>query len=146
MSNTKKVVIDPGHGKGERKRYNDGTCETDVVWNAAVLLRELLRNYGHTIVLTKDSRDTSLPVSQRRTISVREDADTFVSLYCNAASNNNNKPGIFGMFYGTNKRENNAPDSEIHAPNGRKLARSNLCISLEVRRCHDPRNRAANCS
>ena len=116
------IVIDPGHGKGLRPKYDDGTCETDVAWNTAERLRDLLAA-EHRVFLTKDSRDASPSPSERGRIAVRHEADIFVSLHCNATEPHPNRRGVFGIFYGKAPIENRAPDAEIHAPNGRRLAR-----------------------
>ena len=125
----KTIVIDPGHGKGERPTYPDGACETDIAWNVAKKLETLLKGQNHEVHLTKNSRDDLIGPSKRGLIAVQKRADIFVSIHCNAATNNPDRRGVFGIFYGKNPSENRAADNEICAPNGRRLAR---LISQEI--------------
>ncbi len=123
-NNSLKIVLDPGHGKWSRPTYEDGTCETDVVWQTAQILAHLLTDQGHRVTLTKQTRDACPSCLDRARLSVKARADLFVSLHCNAATARPDRSGVFGIFYGGDTREERAPDSEIRAPNGRRLART----------------------
>lgn len=118
-----KIVIDPGHGKWSRRRWPDGSCETDIVFQTAINLALLLRWEGHTPLLTKTTRDACPSPRERALFSVRQNPDIFISLHCNASGNKDVR-GVCGLFYGRNVKEQIAPDDQILAPNGRALSRA----------------------
>ena len=82
------VVIDPGHGgKDPGATGRRGTREKDVNLAAGLELAKVLRERGDfDVVLTRDE-DVFIPLSERSDLANSKEADMFVSLHCNAASN-----------------------------------------------------------
>ncbi|MBI3287986.1 MAG: N-acetylmuramoyl-L-alanine amidase [Elusimicrobia bacterium] len=82
------IVVDPGHGgKDPGATGGRGTREKDVNLAAALELTRVLRERGDfEVVLTRED-DTFIPLSDRSELANSKEADLFVSLHCNAASN-----------------------------------------------------------
>ena len=87
VTQTKTIVIDPGHGGMDpgaisRKKTN----EKDVVFAFAVALREALRNNpNYKIVLTREG-DKFLSLEQRVRIAHENKADLFIALHADTVS------------------------------------------------------------
>jgi N-acetylmuramoyl-L-alanine amidase len=86
------VVIDAGHGgKDPGATGRRGTKEKDVNLAAALELASVLRERGDfDVLLTRDS-DEFVPLSARSELANEKEADLFVSLHCNAASDRREK-------------------------------------------------------
>ncbi|MDX6768910.1 MAG: N-acetylmuramoyl-L-alanine amidase [Elusimicrobiota bacterium] len=82
------VVIDPGHGGKDPGAIGPrGTYEKDHNLAAALELARVLRERGDfDVVLTRET-DEFVPLSDRSDLANSKEADLFVSLHCNAASN-----------------------------------------------------------
>ncbi|MBI5246440.1 MAG: N-acetylmuramoyl-L-alanine amidase [Elusimicrobia bacterium] len=82
------IVIDPGHGgKDPGATGGHGTREKDVNLAAAHELANVLKERGDfDVVMTRDE-DVFIPLSERSELANEKNADLFVSLHCNAASN-----------------------------------------------------------
>lgn len=82
------IVIDPGHGgeqEGAQFEY-DGVMidEKDLDLSIAINLRNELLGYEHVrVVMTRES-DITLGLKERADIAMREGADYFISVHCNA--------------------------------------------------------------
>ncbi len=82
------IVIDPGHGgKDPGATGGRGTREKDVNLAAGLELARVLRERGDFDVILTREDDVFIPLSERSEIANSKDADLFVSLHCNAASN-----------------------------------------------------------
>lgn len=82
------VVIDPGHG-GNDVGAQDLVRESDTNWQTAYVLSLLLETEGegrYNVVMTKEYEETMTP-RQRATVAQEADADLFLSVHCNSASN-----------------------------------------------------------
>jgi N-acetylmuramoyl-L-alanine amidase len=104
QSNTMKriVIIDPGHGMGNRiaNAFDPGAAsggirEADVVMDWANLLRELLLERGHRVVRTRVDHQDPAPISQRAAIARKYGGDIMLSLHCNAANGQANGTETF---------------------------------------------------
>lgn len=90
MDHQKVIVIDPGHGMGNRKSgvYDSGTesagvQEATVAMDYANALRQILIAAGAKVVRTrKDAKDPA-PVSKRAAIAKQYHGDIMISLHCN---------------------------------------------------------------
>ncbi|MBQ7529803.1 N-acetylmuramoyl-L-alanine amidase [bacterium] len=92
--NGKCIVIDPGHGGGDRgcRSRHWGTCEKEITLDVALRLAEILKNDGWEVVLTRETdRDVSwlgspdkVELQSRCDVANDIEADYFVSLHCNA--------------------------------------------------------------
>jgi N-acetylmuramoyl-L-alanine amidase len=82
------IVIDPGHGgKDPGATGGRGTREKDVNLAAALELVRVLKERGDFDVLLTRDEDVFIPLSERSDLANSKNADLFVSLHCNAASN-----------------------------------------------------------
>lgn len=82
------IVVDAGHGgKDPGATGTRGTKEKDITLAAALELARVLRARGDfKVVLTRED-DTFIPLSDRSKTANDIDADLFVSLHCNSATN-----------------------------------------------------------
>lgn len=82
------IVIDAGHGgKDPGATGTRGTREKDVNLAAALELANVLKERGDFDVVMTREEDVFIPLSERSETANSKDADLFVSLHCNAASN-----------------------------------------------------------
>lgn len=87
-----KVCIDPGHGGSQPGAVGYyGTKEKDITLQVALQLRDVLKNAGVEVVMTRDSDKDVRTAKQPNELQARCDvannskADVFVSVHCNAA-------------------------------------------------------------
>ncbi len=82
-----KVCFDPGHGGSDPGAVGpSGLREKDVTLGVALRVAEHLRRHGAQVKLTReDDRDVSL--EERCRISNEFNADVFLSIHCNSATN-----------------------------------------------------------
>ena len=82
------VVVDAGHGgKDPGATGTRGTKEKDITLAAALELAKVLRERGDFDVVLTRSDDTFVPLSERSKTANDLNADLFVSLHCNSATN-----------------------------------------------------------
>jgi N-acetylmuramoyl-L-alanine amidase len=83
-----RIVIDPGHGGHDPGAVNKafGLEEKTLTLKTAKQLAETLRILGWDVVLTRE-KDVFLALSERPQIANQVNADIFVSIHYNAASN-----------------------------------------------------------
>ncbi|HPD98033.1 MAG TPA: N-acetylmuramoyl-L-alanine amidase [Synergistales bacterium] len=87
------VVIDAGHGGKDPGAVANGIREKDINLKVALLMANILKKQGLRVVLTR-STDVYLKLADRTNIAVRENADVFVSLHCNALPKGRNAEGV----------------------------------------------------
>ena len=87
-----KVCIDPGHGGSQPGAVGYfGTKEKDITLQVALQLRDVLKNAGVEVVMTRDSDKDVRTAKQPNELQARCDvannskADVFVSTHCNAS-------------------------------------------------------------
>ncbi|MEO0510957.1 MAG: N-acetylmuramoyl-L-alanine amidase [Verrucomicrobiota bacterium] len=82
------IVIDVGHGGKDSGARNDfyGLREKSLALDIAKRLRALLTQAGYRVILTRDS-DVYIPLERRPQIANRANADLFLSIHFNAATN-----------------------------------------------------------
>ncbi|MDE2142320.1 MAG: N-acetylmuramoyl-L-alanine amidase [Elusimicrobia bacterium] len=86
------IVVDAGHGgKDPGATGTRGTKEKDITLAAALELAKVLRERGDFDVVLTRTDDTFVPLSDRSKKANDLNADLFVSLHCNAASNHREK-------------------------------------------------------
>jgi N-acetylmuramoyl-L-alanine amidase len=82
------IVLDPGHGGKDPGAVGPrGTYEKDHNLAAALELARVLRERGDFDVLLTRETDEFIPLSDRSELANAKEADLFISLHCNAASN-----------------------------------------------------------
>lgn len=81
------IVIDPGHGGRDPGAINTelGVNEKTTTLDLAKRLRDLLREFGYKVTLTRED-DRALSLSERPQVANRYDADLFISLHFNAVT------------------------------------------------------------
>lgn len=89
----KTIVLDAGHGGKDPGAVANGIKEKDINLKVAILMAQILKNKGFKVVLTR-STDVYLKLSDRTNIAVREDADVFISLHCNALPKGRSAEGV----------------------------------------------------
>jgi len=88
----KVVVIDAGHGGHDPGAHGADGLEKDINLAAALALRAKLESTGrYKVVLTRDA-DVYVPLEDRVRVAQRADADLFISLHSDSAS----EPGLRG--------------------------------------------------
>lgn len=92
-SKVKTVVLDAGHGGKDPGAVANGIREKDINLKVAILISDILRKKGMKVVLTRGN-DVYLKLSDRAGIAVRENADAFVSLHCNALPKGRSAEGV----------------------------------------------------
>lgn len=89
----KKLAIDPGHGRGNRRTgsYDPGASghgheEASIVLQWALLGRQILPRYGIEVWMTRDDAQDHTPLATRDDRANAVGADAFLSLHCNASA------------------------------------------------------------
>lgn len=87
------IILDPGHGMGNRTRgkYDPGATsggvqEASIVMSWANCLRKHLMALGHKVVRTRVNATDPCPVSRRDDIAVAYGGKLMLSFHCNAAT------------------------------------------------------------
>jgi len=88
-----KIIIDPGHGMGNRKsgRYDcgaesNGFTEAEIVMDWANELRDILRARGIQVIRTRVDAKDPCSISARAKIAKENNGTIMISLHCNAAN------------------------------------------------------------
>ncbi|HEV8629281.1 MAG TPA: N-acetylmuramoyl-L-alanine amidase [Thermoanaerobaculia bacterium] len=80
----RRIVLDPGHGgRDVGTETADGLYEKDIVLDIALRLRDLLRQQGVEVLLTRD-RDQRVVLRDRARFANDSKADLFVSIHLNS--------------------------------------------------------------
>ncbi len=77
------IVVDAGHGGKDPGAVSGGKQEKDATLAVAKKLGSILASMGFTVYLTRDD-DRFITLKQRTQIADKKDAKIFVSLHCNA--------------------------------------------------------------
>ncbi|HMT73472.1 MAG TPA: N-acetylmuramoyl-L-alanine amidase [Chitinophagaceae bacterium] len=99
------VVIDAGHGGDDAgAKAHDGSTEKELTLAIAQKVKELNISNNVEIVLSREE-DNTLTLKERLTFLEQKNADLFLSIHINSASNSNNKLGGFNAYVsGKNKK------------------------------------------
>lgn len=96
------VILDPGHGLGNRKAgvfdpgaVSNGVREADIVMDWANEIRAFLRCAGYKVIRTRINNDDPAPVGERAGIAKEYDGGVLLSLHCNAANGSANGTETF---------------------------------------------------
>lgn len=107
------IIIDPGHGMGNRKsgRYDcgaesNGVTEAEIVMAWANELRDILRSRKIAVVRTRVDAKDPCPISERARIAKRYNGTIMISLHCNAA--NGKASGTETFYRGDSHKEHAA--------------------------------------
>lgn len=80
------IVIDPGHGGHDPGAVGSKTTEKEITLDIATRLSVLFQQAGYSTILTRDA-DVYVSLSDRTDISLKSDADIFVSIHVNGSTN-----------------------------------------------------------
>src|SRR6201993_236162 len=84
----KTIVIDPGHGGKDPGCNGNISNEKDIALAIALKLGDLLeKNLKDVKVIYTRKTDIFVELEERAQIANRNEADLFISIHCNAASN-----------------------------------------------------------
>ncbi len=103
----KTVVIDAGHGGHDPGAINGDVQEKDITLSVAKLLGEKIKaNYPNVKVIYTRSNDKFVKLHERANIANKNNADLFISIHVNSASNKAAK-GHETFVMGPSMNENN---------------------------------------
>jgi len=90
------IAIDPGHPSevSAGTAVQNGTTEVHIAWEVALKLRDLLRERGYDVVMTKSSEMQLVRNVDRAEIGKRAHAALMVRLHCDASSDSG-----FAIYY-----------------------------------------------
>lgn len=107
----KTICIDPGHGGEEAGAVGlHGLTEKEVNLTVALKVRDLLKEAGATVIMTRDD-DSSLSIPERRNIHIEQEADLFVSFHHNANSQIDRSINRTEVFYHWHDRDGPSEDA-----------------------------------
>lgn len=100
------VVIDPGHGGKDCGAMGvNKTCEKSVVLNIGKYLRDILKERGYKVYMTRSS-DKFVKLRQRTSFANDKNADLFISIHANAiVDNKDSLEGVESYFLSTARSE-----------------------------------------
>jgi N-acetylmuramoyl-L-alanine amidase len=85
----KSIVLDPGHGGtgsgGDPGAIGNGMNEKDIVLDVGLKTREMMKNAGARIVMTRDT-DVFIELRDRANIANASNSDSFISIHVNSYS------------------------------------------------------------
>ncbi len=88
-----KFLIDPGHGGNQPGAVYAGVEEEDITLAVALRCSNVLRDLGHSVILTRD-RDIGVSLTERLKMIDEFKADAFVSIHCNATASGEKAHGV----------------------------------------------------
>ena len=97
---SKIICIDAGHGGKDPGAVGNGVIEKDVALKTALAVGELLKKQGFGVVYTRTS-DVFVNLNERCRIANAKDADLFISVHVNSATNTSAK-GTETLCYSKN--------------------------------------------
>lgn len=104
------IVIDPGHGgKDPGAISKNGTKEKDVNLQVSIKTRDLLRDIGYDVRMTRED-DTFIGIYDRAHFANNNNADLFISFHANAYPNNNAIKGVEVLYCPALKGDKNEED------------------------------------
>lgn len=109
------ICVDAGHGgKDPGAVAADGTYEKTINLDIALQLRDLLRQAGVRVVMTRDS-DYFVPLDERAEIANRAGADLFVSIHNNAVGDASRRTMVRGTqtYYNEYQKFGNTVQFEL---------------------------------
>ncbi len=103
----KVICIDPGHGgTAETDQYRVGIAGEREEWvnlRVGLYLRELLEKAGATVIMTREE-DVFVPLADRASMALENDADLFLSIHHNATADTSVSFPV--MYFHGNASEN----------------------------------------
>jgi len=98
------VVLDAGHGGHDPGNLGNGYKEKNIALNIVLEVGKILeREQGIKVIYTR-KKDVFVELYERGAIANRADADLFVSVHCDAFTNNAHGAGTFVLGLHANKR------------------------------------------
>lgn len=85
-SNSKKIVIDPGHGGDDPGATRCDIFEKDITLSVAKLVEKYLTNAGFEVIMTRND-DSTISLKERTDITNEENPGAFISIHVNASEN-----------------------------------------------------------
>ena len=98
---SKLICVDAGHGGTDSGASGNGIIEKVVTLRVANILGELLKNQGFNVIFTRTA-DNFVSLGERCRIANSKEADLFVSIHVNSASNKEAR-GTETLCYSKNK-------------------------------------------
>lgn len=82
----KRIIIDAGHGDKDPGAMANSLREKDIVLDVSLYLADILRDSNYHVIFTRND-DTFLTLGERVELTNALEADAFISIHANAASN-----------------------------------------------------------
>lgn len=106
------IVVDAGHGDHDPGAISpNGVNEKDVVLKASLILKKKLENAGFKVYMTRE-RDNYIKINDRASIANQLNADLFISVHANAATNSK-AIGIETLYMPDSSRNNKTLATKI---------------------------------
>lgn len=86
-SSVKRIVIDAGHGGKDPGAVANGLEEKEIIFDVSLRVQKLLEEAGYQVLMTRTD-DTFIELTDRVEFANKHNADVFVSIHANAATNN----------------------------------------------------------
>src|SRR5690606_39970832 len=118
-----KIFIDPGHGGSDPGATANGLKEKDLTLKIALKMKDLLMQYEGVQVKLRRETDKYLSLSERANMANKWEADYFISIHVNAATNAA-ATGFESYIYNgkySGKQETHRKRSIIHAETMKQL-------------------------
>jgi N-acetylmuramoyl-L-alanine amidase len=77
------IVLDPGHGGDDPGAIGNGLYEKEVVLDVGIKTREMMKNAGARIVMTR-ANDVFITLTNRAKIGNNSNGDSFISIHANS--------------------------------------------------------------
>lgn len=114
----RRIFLDPGHGGEDRQNRGPGGegIEADINLRVGLALRDLLRQAGVTVMMSRET-DTTVALRERVRMAVDGGADIFISLHHNATAQADNVTNYAAVYYHSHEGFNS------YQPSNHDLAR-----------------------
>ena len=95
-----RIFLDPGHGGSDRDNRGPGgdAIEADVNLRVALALRSYLLGAGAEVFMSRE-RDTTIALSDRPLLALRDSAEVFISLHHNATAASDPSTNYAAVYY-----------------------------------------------
>ncbi len=94
----KLIVVDAGHGGGQKGAVAGGCCEKDINYRIAQDLCAMLQSKGAKTIMARNG-DQALGLSARPEVAISARADFFISIHCNSNMKANSATGIETYYH-----------------------------------------------
>ena len=131
--NLKTIVIDPGHGGNDGGATGRSYKEKDLALAISLRLKRLLESKGYNVIMTRD-KDVYLPLNTRASYPSKYNGDLFVSIHCNATTNNTTNGIETYIYTPTGVSSTNGGNPTSVKKNGNLHDKNNAKLGYEIQK------------